>query len=418
MTLKSITLNLLVILTGLSAVSCGNNAGTGTNPAVSGYDDLDEWAKETVGHKYNQIGYPVNQNIALEGFYEWYTANGLQNVGLNNVGDPFSRDESPLLSSHKFEREVMEFFAPLYGFKKDDMWGMVSFSGTDCNNNGIYFGVNYLRNKTGKEPIFYVSDEAHYSNMRLAHLQNIEMRLIKSDDMGRMIPEELEKVLNPTRPCLIVYAMGSTFKGAIDDQKALNAVLAKHPEMAVYRHVDAALFGGYLPFTEYRDMVNRDTLNYQSIAISGHKFFGMDEPAGILLTTREVFDNQTQFNVAYLNENMKMINCSRSATSALKFWWLIHKVGEEKWKAQAGQILENTAYLKKGFDSIGWPCWVNEYSNTIFFKRPSEELVDKYFLAGNYDERFGGNLSHIVVMQHVTKERIDNFIKELKAEKN
>ena len=76
--------------------------------------------------------------------------------------------------------------------------------------------------------------------------------MIKSDPMGRMIPEELEKALDLTRPALIVYAMGSTFKGAIDDMEALNAVLAKHPNLAVYRHVDAALFGGYLPFTRYR----------------------------------------------------------------------------------------------------------------------------------------------------------------------
>ena len=37
----------------------------------------------------------------------------------------------------------------------------------------------------------YVSDEAHYSNMRLCDLQNLEVRLIKSNAMGRMILEEL-----------------------------------------------------------------------------------------------------------------------------------------------------------------------------------------------------------------------------------
>lgn len=124
------------------------------------------------------------------------------------------------------------------------------------NNHGIYFGANDLYNRTGKMPIVYVSDEAHYSNMRLCDLQNLEVKLIKSDPMGRMIPEELEAALDTTRPALMVYAMGSTFKGAIDDIEALNAVLAKHPEMAVYRHVDAALFGGYLPFTEHRKMVS------------------------------------------------------------------------------------------------------------------------------------------------------------------
>lgn len=39
---------------------------------------------------------------------------------------------------------------------------------------------------------------------------------------------------------------------------------------------------------------------------------------------------------------------------------------------------------------------------------------NKYNLAQGYDERFGGDLAHIVVMQHVTKEKIDVFISDLK----
>jgi len=35
-------------------------------------------------------------------------------------------------------------------------------------------------------------------------------------------------------------------------------------------------------------------------------------------------------------------------------------------------------------------------------------------LALGYDERFGGELAHVVVMQHVTKEKIDRFVQALK----
>ena len=61
-----------------------------------------------------------------------------------------------------------------------------------------------VRNQTQLEPVLYVSDEAHYSNMRLAHLQNLDMRLVASDSMGRMIPDSLEKVLMTSRPALMV----------------------------------------------------------------------------------------------------------------------------------------------------------------------------------------------------------------------
>ena len=380
---------------------------------TSGYQKRDDWVTVWKSAQQTTFGYPANQVSPLHSFYEWYVQAGMDVVNLNNAGDPMT-DNPERLSSQAFEREVIEFFAPLYDFDKDNVWGIVTHSGTDGNNHGIYYGANYLRNKTKLEPIVYVSDEAHYSNMRLAHLQNLEVKLIKSDPMGRMIPEELEKGLDLTRPALLIYAMGSTFKGAIDDQEALNAVLDRHPEIpAVYRHVDAALFGGYLPFTDDRRMVSQKAMRFESIAISGHKFFGIDSPCGLFICTREVYENQTDYNVTYLNSNMRMISCSRDALQPLKFWWLIQSVGFEGWSTQAKNILAQRDYLKQQLDAIDWPAWVNEYSNTVFFRRPSPEIIRKYTLAQGYDERFGGELAHVVVMQHVSQEKIDMFIADL-----
>ena len=108
-----------------------------------------------------------------------------------------------------------------------------------------------------------------------------------------------------------------------------------------------------------------------------------------------------------------MINCSRDAIQPLKFWWLIQKVGEKGWTEQAKRIMENTKYLKQQLDKIGWPAWVNTYSNTVFFRRPPAEIVKKYTLAQGHDDNFGGDLAHIVVMQHITKNKIDGFVAEL-----
>ena len=66
-------------------------------------------------------------------------------------------------------------------------------------------------------------------------------------------------------------------------------------------------------------------------------------------------------------------------------------MGYDKWSKQATQMMECTSYLKKQLDKMKYPCWVNEYSNTVFFKRPSPDLVQKYNLAQGYDERFGAH---------------------------
>lgn len=402
------------LMIGLTALS-GSLALSAQVAVSSGFEQLDRWASECLAERSMTLGYPGNNDIRLEEFYRWYTGNNLESMIINNAGDPFEEDDHTL-SSLDFEREVIQYFAPKYGFDGNDLWGIVTMSGTDGNNHGIYFGVNYLKRKTGKMPVVYVSDEAHYSNYRLCDLQHLEVRLVKSDSMGRMVPDSLEEVLDPTRPCLIVYAMGSTFKGAIDDQKALDDVLARHEGMAVYRHVDAALFGGYLPFTEYKDLVDRRKTGFDSISVSGHKFFGIDSPCGLFITTRDVYDNQSTYDISYLNANMRMINCSRSGIEPLKFWWLMKTVGDEGWTEQAARIFENTRYLKSELKRIGWPYWNNEYSNTVIFRRPSAKVVRKYNLACGEDAAFGGKLSHVVVMQHVTKDSIDRLIADLRDE--
>ncbi len=234
-----------------------------------------------------------------------------------------------------------------------------------------------------------------------------------ADVHGCMEPSELEKALIPDRPALVVYAVGTTFKGGIDDQDALNAVLAKHPSIEVYRHIDAALFGGYIPHSQYKDILDRRLHPFDSIAVSGHKYFGMDDTAGIFLTTKDILNNQNPFDVSYLAKDMPMINCSRSAMSPLKLWWIITHTSKEEFAEQTAEILERAEWLKGELEKAGWPVWLEKASNTVYFKRPPEAIVEKYGLAPDYDERLGGELSHIVVMQHVTKERLAGFLDDL-----
>ncbi len=408
---KTICLFLITVLVCGAFSGCGSAAEAATDPAV---DRLNEFAATVMEEKSQQLGYPGNQDVKLTEFYKWLINSGLDTAIVNNAGDPFNNTD-PSLNALDFEREVIEFFGPLYGFDLNDLWGIVTFSGTDGNNHGIYFGSKYLEKKTRQKPVVYVSDAAHYSNMRLTDLQNLDLVLVPSDEHGCMIPEEFEKLLVKDRPALMVFAMGTTFKGGIDDQEALNAVLAKYPSIEVYRHVDAALFGGFLPYTEYRDAVNRTVHPFDSIAISGHKFFGMDEPAGLFLTTMEIKDNQNPYSIAYLNGSMPMINCSRSAIAPLKFWWIIQHTGIEGFTEQAAGMLERAAWLKGELDKLGWAAWLEPMSNTVYFERPPAEITEKYMLAPDYDERLGGELSHIVVMQHVTEERLQGFLDDLSA---
>ena len=64
---------------------------------------------------------------------------------------------------------------------------------------------------------------------------------------------------------------------------------------------------------------------------------------------------------------------------------------------------------------LGWPAWIEPMSNTVYFMRPSDEIAEKYTLAPDYDDSLGGELSHIVVMQHVTQEHLQEFLDDMAA---
>ena len=358
------------------------------------------------------IGYPVCQQPNVSGFGEWYAKTGLCDIAVNNAGNPFD-SEQYLLNSTMIEREVIQTFAPLYGIPKGKEWGFVTSSGTDGNMHGIYFGAKKLQKETGMLPIVYISKEAHYSSSRICDVQNLETRMIDFDENGSMDIECLRKNLDSKRPALIVGAIGSTFMGATDNIKEIRKVLDEVKPVGVYIHLDAALFGGYLPFTKYKDVVNMVKQGYDSIAISGHKFFGVDEPCGLFLSRKEVIESQTTMKVEYLHNDMPLISCSRSGLAPLKFYWIIKYLGFKKLKEEAKEMLDNTEYLQKQFDKIGYPAWHMKYSNTVFFKRPPLWIREKYSLANGMLPNNGGEASHIVVMQHVKKNIIDEFISDI-----
>ncbi|MCQ2327711.1 MAG: aminotransferase class V-fold PLP-dependent enzyme, partial [Bacteroidales bacterium] len=360
------------------------------------------------------VGYPVCQIPNVSGFGEWYAKTGLCDMHVNNCGNPYD-DEQYLLNSTMIEREVIQTFAPLYDIPEGKEWGFVTNSGTDGNMHGIYFGAKILQKKTGMLPIVYISKEAHYSSARICDVQNLETRMIGFNEDGSMDLEELRKNIDPKRPALVVGALGSTFMGAIDDLKGIRKVLNEVKPLASYVHVDAALFGGYLPFTSQKKLVSMKEQGYDSIAISGHKFFGVDEPCGLFLATKEVIESQTAMKVEYLHNDMPLINCSRSGLAPLKFYWIIKYLGFDRLHEEAEAMLVNTEYLQKKLDEIHYPAWHMKNSNTVFFKRPPLWVCEKYSLANGYLKKYGGELSHVVVMQHVKKNVIDEFVEDLLA---
>lgn len=397
-----------------------------SSPLLDGKADL-------VDQKSLFLGYPLNMNTPPEAFFAWrkqLEAVGIGDFGFNNVGNPFGYSPIPS-NTHDFERALILRFGKIYGFPPGDTWGFLSHSGTDSNMHGMYMGRTILKGRLGEVPLCYFTREAHYSIQILSDLLGMERIFIETLPDASMDPGDLQVKLaeHADRPALVVATIGTTFKGAIDPVDRINAVLKKHES---YLHLDAALFGGYLPYTDGASEVlhssNGNAVSrYDSIAVSCHKFFGFPSPAGLFITTQAHFDKFNEqysrvHNPEYIGHVPGTITCSRDAVKPAEFFYFSTPDAMELQAEDTQAVFHNTAYLMDQLQTHLpdlFPTQSNKLSNTIYFKKPCDQVVHKYSLATMQLELNGRSqdFAHVVVMPHVTRKVLSEFLQDLEADK-
>jgi len=379
------------------------------------------------------LGYPINMNTPSEAFFAWrrqLLEVGIGNFSYNNVGNPFKDSPIPY-NTHDIEREVILRFGKLYDFPDNNTWGFISNSGTDSNMHGLYMGRTLLKGRTGILPKVYFTKEAHYSIQILRDLLGLEALFVNTLPDGGMDCDDLKQKLadNPTQPALVVATIGTTFKGAIDRIDDIQAALKAHPS---YLHLDAALFGGYLPFTSHAKEVsylsgnNLNKARYDSIAVSCHKFFGFPSPAGLFISTKTGYEEFNELfsrihNPEYIHHVPGTITCSRDGVKPAEFYYFSTPSAMTKLREDAQLALQNTEFfmeqLQTRFSHLQ-PTRVNNLSNTLYFIKPSESVVKKYSLATmhldiNHKKQ---DFAHVVVMPHVNRKVITEFLTDLEKE--
>ncbi|MGR9000193.1 MAG: pyridoxal-dependent decarboxylase, partial [Gammaproteobacteria bacterium] len=348
----------------------------------------------------------------------------------NNVGNPFKASPIPY-NTHGFERELILRFGKLYAFPPGNTWGFLSNSGTDSNMHGMYMGRTILKGRTGVLPKAYFTKEAHYSIQILRDLLGLETIFVETLPDGGMDPNDLRQKLadNPSHPALVIATIGTTFKGAIDHVDRIQEALKGYPS---YLHLDAALFGGYLPHTSHAREVsyqlpsNPAAVRYDSIAVSCHKFFGFPAPAGLFITTQNHFDEFNELfsrihNPEYIHHVPGTITCSRDAVKPAEFYFFSSPSAMAKQAEDAQSILQNTAYLldqmQTHFSHLQ-PTRVNDISNTLYFRKPSNRIVKKYSLATMHleENRQKQEYAHVVVMPHASRQILTEFLTDLEKD--
>lgn len=344
------------------------------------------------------LGYPVAKDFDYQELIDFLK------YPMNNLGDPFVTSTYGV-GSRELEKEVVAFFADLFRAPEDNWWGYVTNGGSEGNLYGLY-----LARELHPKGMVYYSEATHYSVQKNLHLLNMSNIVIRTQENGEIDYDDLEYTIRMNRhmPVIIMANIGTTMTEARDDVAKIKTILKKLAIQHYYIHADAALSGTYSALIEPRPTFDFED-GADSIAISGHKFFGSPMPCGVVIAKKSNRDRIAR-SVAYIGSIDTTITGSRNGHSPLFLWHTIKRLGIAGLKARAMHSLETAAYTELKLKEMGIAAWRNTNAITVNFPAPSTAICKKWQLAAENGH------SHIICMPNVNQTHIDLFIADLKTE--
>ena len=258
-------------------------------------------------------------------------------------------------------------------------------------------------------------------------------------------------------PVYIVLNYGATFKGSYDNVKLVGTLLtpilkkngmyereivledgSTEIRKGFWIHVDGALGASYMPFIR---MAAKNGLRegmkpgpkfdfrldfVSSIVTSGHKWIGSPAPCGVYLMRNKYRIKPPDNTPIYIGSPDTTFAGSRNALSCAVLWTYISTHSYEDQVQKVLHCVDMAKYtymrLKKLEIGLNMDLWVShsyEYSLSLYFRKPNDEIVYKYTLSsenllvnenGQAQER---QYSHIYMMEHITYEKINEMIYDL-----
>ncbi|MFI7079449.1 histidine decarboxylase [Micromonospora sp. NPDC049903] len=319
----------------------------------------------------------------------------------NNIGDP-ATDPGGAAHTKAMERAVVAWVADLLAMPADDRWGYVTTGGTEGNLAALH-----AAQRRHPRAVVYHSTAAHYSIPKILDILGARRLAVPARQDGEIDHEQLAAQLRrrPTRPAIVVATAGTTMTEAVDDPARIHAVLAAHPAGG-HLHVDAALAG--IPLALDGRLRLDPSGGIDSIAISGHKFFGTPTPCGVVLLRGRLRCTGTP--VAYTDTVDSTVTGSRCGLAAALLWHAIATHGREGHRWRVSEARRLAAYAVDRLTAVGWPAWRHPHAFTVVLDTPPASVRRKWLLATD------GPISHIVCMPGLTKGQVDAFVADLRPD--
>ncbi|MGV9172520.1 MAG: tyrosine decarboxylase MfnA [Promethearchaeia archaeon] len=330
-----------------------------------------------------------------------------------NLGDPGLFE-----GSYELENELVEEIGCL--FNGQNIIGSFTTGGSEANIIAMRIAKE-LRSDI-KKPEFVVPKSAHASFDKGKELLGVKLRKARLNEKYEVNLEHFKSLINENT-CGVLGIAGTTSLGVVDPIEEIGNIVE---DRNVFFHVDAAFGGFVLPFLEEKQNIpNWDfrVKNVDSITADPHKMgMGIIPSGGYFLRNESILD-KTGFEIPYLaGGNIKHLHIvgTRPGGPVIAFWAIMKHLGMKGFRKVINKCMDNTYYLVERISEVeGIKVVRDPVINVLGLTTKNGEdicQVDKGlrrrdWMLGKFKSL---NLIRIVVMPHVQREHIDNFITDLK----
>ena len=290
--------------------------------------------------------------------------------------------------------------------------GLIVSGGTEGNITAMW-----LAKKLSKKNEIILSKSAHFSFKKIASLMNMKLITIPLTKEYIIDIKKVKNKINDNTAAIIGIA-GSTELGTIDSIPQLSDICL---DENIFLHVDAAFGGFVIPFLK---KINYKTTDFDfklkgvnSITIDAHKMGYSAIPLGVLAIRKRNWLNKISVESHCTNsEKQTGILGTRSGGPVAAAYAVSKFLGKKGYSKLIEDCMNLTRYIESEIIKIGLELIIKPEMNVIGVKIKNLDYVNKKLSDLGWKVNKINRLSclRIVVMPHLTKKSIDEFIPILK----
>jgi glutamate/tyrosine decarboxylase-like PLP-dependent enzyme len=374
------------------------------------------------GSHLDQKVFPSDAPFLKDAPFLYSMVNNPNHIGCHTLGE----SESYFKGTHALEREAIRICAEvmLQG-EPEQQDGYIASGGTEANIQAFWIYRNYFMQEMGaqaKEICILCSEDSHYSMPKGSNLLQVGFHMAKVDFKQRKIdPAQLAidlKALKKEgyRYFIVVANMMTTMFGSVDDPAVYTHTL-ETLDLPYKLHVDGAYGGFVYPFANRENSVlHFGNPKVSSITLDAHKMGQAPYGTGIFLARKGLINYVNTKDASYVQGLDTTLIGSRSGANAIAVWMILMSYGFFGWHEKIQILMMRTKWLCDELSALKIPFFREPSANIVSIQANaiSTELANQYGLVP--DNHAAPKWFKIVVMDHVTVDKMEPFVQKLKAD--